>query len=65
MKEENVNINENNPLLSGIPVEIESEEHWRKVTYTCTGSGRFEKNFDLKHLKFMINDTGDKYDIEN
>ncbi len=64
MKNENVNINDN-PILSGIPVEFESDEPWRKVRFSCSGAGRIEKNFDLKHLKFMIKDKDDNSDYEN
>lgn len=52
MKNTELNIN-GNPILSGVPVEPEYEEPWRKVCYTCTGSGRFEKKFDLRHLNFI------------
>lgn len=34
-------------LLAGIPVEPESNEEWRKARYSCSGSGRIEKKFDL------------------
>lgn len=56
MKTENDNINEN-PALAGIPVEFESDEPWRKTRYSCSGAGRLEKNFDIKHLEFMAGFT--------
>jgi len=63
MKNENININEN-PNLSGIPVEFESEEEWRKTRLSCSGAGRVEKNFDSKHLNFLFkyNDTNMEYE---
>lgn len=46
--------NENpNPILAGIPVELEVKEEWRKVRYSCSGAGRIEKNFDIWHLTYM------------
>lgn len=53
MKNEETNINEN-PILSGIPVEFESDESWRKTRLSCSGAGRVEKNFDRKHLNFIF-----------
>lgn len=53
MKNENVNINEN-PILSGIPVEFECDEPWRKQRLSCSGAGRVEKNFDRENLEYML-----------
>jgi len=68
MKNENININEN-PILSGIPVEFESDEPWRKTRLSCSGAGRLEKNFDQKHLsfiyKFISEDISKNPDQEN
>jgi len=63
--------NENvNPALSGIPVEFESDEPWRKTRLSCSGAGRVEKNFDRKHLNFIAKYQGVQsceveYDDEN
>ncbi len=43
-------------LLAGIPFEPESSEEWRKVRYSCSGSGRIEKKFDL--ILWNINPAG-------
>lgn len=51
--EENEDIN---PLLEGIPVEVENKEPWRKTRYSCSGSGRLGGNFDLKHLTIVVRD---------
>lgn len=51
--DENENIN---PLLAGIPVELEIKDEWRKVHYSCSGAGRIEKNFDIWHLTYMRGD---------
>lgn len=59
MKNGNININEN-PYLAGIPVEFESNEPWRKKRLSCSGAGRVEKNFDLKHLNHMAKYYGIK-----
>lgn len=61
MKNENININEN-PNLAGIPVEFESDEPWRKTRLSCSGAGRVEKNFDIKHLEFMAKFTSGNRD---
>ena len=52
MKEKIVEINEydTTELLSGIPIEIEGNEPWRKPGFSCSGTGRLEKKFDLKHI---------------
>lgn len=56
MKTENTYITEN-PVFERIPVEFESDEPWRKTRLSCSGAGRLEKNFDLKHLEFMAKFT--------
>lgn len=56
MNEDNIDINDN-PILSGIPVEFESDEPWRKTRLSCSGAGRVEKNFDRRHLEFMLKFT--------
>jgi hypothetical protein len=53
MKTEN---NENNihedllEMFPGLMIEPE-QESWRKARYSCSGSGRLEKNFDMKLLE--------------
>ena len=68
MKNEDTEINEN-PVLSGIPVEFESDEPWRKIRLSCSGAGRVEKNFDSKHLSFifksMLKDKSENSDHED
>ncbi len=50
MKNENIN---ENPILSGIPVEFECDEPWRKKRLSCSGAGIVEKNFDRRHFEHM------------
>jgi len=57
MKNENIN---ENPNLAGIPVDFESDEPWRKTRLSCSGAGRLEKNFDIKHLTHMAKYQGYK-----
>lgn len=64
MKNQCLNINDMNPYLSGIPVEFESDEPWRKTRLSCSGAGRVEKNFDIKHLNFMAKFQGIKPESE-
>ena len=59
---EKENINEDS-FLSGIPVDYISDEPWRKSKYSCSGSGRIDKNFDLKNLSFLIKNRNE--DSEN
>ena len=61
MKTENTYITEN-PVFERIPVEFESGEPWRKTRLSCSGAGRLEKNFDLKHLEFMAKFTSQAHD---
>ncbi len=60
---EKENINEDS-IFSGIPVDFESDEPWRKSKYSCSGSGRIDKNFDLKNLSFLIKNRNDDSDNE-
>jgi hypothetical protein len=61
MGKENININEDS-ILSGIPVDFESDEPWRKSRFSCSGSGRIDKNFDLKNFAFMLKDISENED---
>ena len=45
-----------NPLLAGIPVEVENNDPWRKAHYSCSGAGRIESKFDIWHLTFKVSD---------
>ncbi len=60
---EKENINEDS-MFSGIPVDYESDEPWRKSKYSCSGSGRIDRNFDLKNLSFFIKNNSDISDQE-
>jgi hypothetical protein len=44
---------ETNTPFAGIPIEPELNEPWRKKRFSCSGSGRIEKNFDFKYLEFL------------
>ncbi len=58
MKTENneKNINEDlREMFPGLIIEPE-EESWRKACYSCSGTGRLEKNFDMRFLE--INSAG-------
>ncbi len=53
--EANENIIEDaNPYVKGIPFEMELNEEWRKVRYSCSGAGRIEKKFDVWHPSFIL-----------
>ncbi len=51
--DENIN-DEINPYVKGIPVEMELNEEWRKVRYSCSGAGRIEKKFDVWDPSFIV-----------
>ncbi|HPS57864.1 MAG TPA: hypothetical protein PK514_07130 [Spirochaetota bacterium] len=58
MKTENRDVNINGDLremFPGLLVEPENES-WRKACYSCSGTGRLEKNFDMRYL--VINSAG-------
>jgi hypothetical protein len=54
--------NNDNSILPGIPVDFESDEPWRKSKLTCSGSGRIDKNFDLKNLSFLLRENNGNQD---
>lgn len=62
MKTEKINIEKDNninehlrEMFPGLIVEPEHES-WRKACHSCSGSGRLEKNFDMRSL--VINSAG-------
>lgn len=36
-----------------IPDEPDTNEPWRKNHLSCSGSGRIDRNFDLKYIEFL------------
>ena len=38
---------------AGVPIVPGVDEPWRKNHLSCSGSGRIERNFDLKYLESL------------